>query len=288
MNKENQVLYKVVMGRLDQLKINPDENLGQHFLINQTSIDLIAGCVIEGNTVIEVGAGVGQLTEALAERATQVISIEIDNRYKPILTQIVHKHSNIKMIFGDALSMDFQKYIPAQIISSLPYHITEPFLHKIAGLGIQNAILVVGDKLGRSIQALDERDEDFSQRTLLVKTFFNVELLENITKKVFFPVPRTNSVIVKLIPRTMDEIKRSKRDLVLRRLFLTSSRSPLVKNSIKEAVMEYSTIQITQNQSRQIIEGLNIPQSILDKPFDQLNNKQLGELSLKLRLLDVI
>jgi len=285
MNKENQALYNLVSDRLAQLKINPDENLGQHFLVDQIAIDLLTGCVAEGGTVIEVGAGVGQLTERLAEKAMRAISIEIDKRYEPLLTQVAHEHQNVKIILGDALLIDFKKYLPAQIISSLPYHITEPFLHKIAGLGVQNAVLVVGDKLGRAIQVSDEQDKDFSQRTLLVQIFFKTELLNHIDKKGFFPKPRTNSVIVRLTPKKEDDFRIDKRAFILRKLFLTSSDNPLVKNCIKEALIEFSTNQLTQNQARDIIASLKISESILKKPFDQLNNRELSLLSRSLRSL---
>lgn len=278
----------LILKHLQLAGISPDENLGQHFLIDQAVIDLLAGCVIERDTVIEVGAGVGQLTEALAKRASRVISIEIDERYKPILTQIVHKHSNVKMIFGDALSIGFQKYLPAQIISSLPYHITEPFLRKIIGLPIKNAVLVVGERLGKAIRAKDETDPNFSQRGLLVQTFFDAEFLADVKKQNFFPIPRTDSIVIKLTPKNGKDVKRSKREFILSKLFLSSSHSPTVKNCIKESLTEYSLKQLTQNQARDIIASLKIPQAILDKPFDQLSNEELGILSKSLRILDIV
>lgn len=337
-NKENS-LRNLVMGRIRQLGIRPNENLGQHFLVDQTSIDLLAQSVSPGNTVIEVGAGVGQLTEALAQRATKVISIEIDRRYEPVLAQITRQYPNVEIIFGDTLAFRFEDFIPrrredtgVQIVASLPFHITEPFLHKIAGLPIESATLAVGERLAYAIQAPDEESIAFCQLTLLAQTFFETDVIAEIEKKKFYPVPRTNSAIIRLIPKEELEFRSNKRDFLLRRLFVTAKRNPLVKNALKEGLIEFAQVSemgilskkehnhrlrrvvkadlkrmvgdynhfgeaqpevpknrgteegfLTQNQARAIIEKLGLPPSILDKPFQQLNNSELGILSKALR-----
>lgn len=294
MNKENQTLYDLVSNRLAQLKIRPDEDLGQHFLVSQTSVDLLAGVVNSDNVVIEVGPGLGQLTERLAEKASKVIAIEIDGRYKPVLSRIINEHPNIEVIYEDAIALNWRSLIKkyksstrrTQIVTSLPYHITEPFLHKISALPILDATLVVGNRLGRAIQAIDEDDPDFGQRTLLVQTFFDVEFLATVKKQDFLPPPRTDSVIIRLIPKKEDCFKENKRDFVLRRLFITSSHSPLVKNCIKEALIEFNSPGIlTQNQARENIASLGIQEITLNKSFEQLNNEELRFLSSSLRSL---
>ena len=297
-------LYKNLLKELKRLKISPHENLGQHSLIDKSVIDFLAQSVSPGNTVIEVGAGVGQLTEALAEKAGKVISIEIDRRYEPVLTQIAKQHPNIQIIFGDAIALNLQDLMPKQrdgeriqIVSNLPFHIAEPFLHKIAGLPIESATLVVGEKLARAIQALNEESIDFGQLTLLAETFFDIDVISEVEKQKSFPVPRTDSAIIRLIPKEEYEFRSSRRDFLLRRLFLTAKRSPLAKNCLKEGLIEFERVrqmgtlskkehnQLTQNQTRAIIEKMGIPDDILDKPFEQLNNNELRLLSKALRLV---
>jgi 16S rRNA (adenine1518-N6/adenine1519-N6)-dimethyltransferase len=332
-------LKELVMERIWQLGIHPNENLGQHFLIDQASVDLLAQSVNPGNTVIEIGAGVGQLTEALAQRATKVISVEIDRRYEPVLTQITRQYPNVKVIFKDALALRFEDFIPkrredtgVQIVANLPFHITEPFMHKIAGLPIENATLAVGERLVDAIQAPNEESIAFGQLTLLAQTFFDTDVVAVIEKKKFYPVPRTDSAIIRLIPKEAHEFRSNRREFLLRRLFLTAKRSPLVKNALKEGLIEFAQVSemgtlskkeynhkqrrtvkvdlkrmvmdynhfgapqsgtpkpreteerfLTQNQARAIIERMGIPDSVLDKPFQQLNNSEMGILSKALR-----
>jgi len=337
-DKDN-ALRKLVMERIQQLGIRPNENLGQHFLVDQASIDLLARAVNSGNTVIEVGAGVGQLTEALAQRAMKVISIEIDRRYEPILTQIARQHRNVDVIFGDALALKFENFLPrrredtgVQIVASLPFHITEPFMHKIAGLPIENATLAVGERLMYAIQAPNEENPAFGLLTLLSQTFFDTDVIATVEKQKFYPIPRTDSAIVRLTPKEEYEFRSNKRNFLLRRLFVTAKRSPLVKNSLKEGLIEFAEVSemgtlskreynhkqrrsvkadlkrmvgdynhfgksqieasqsgeseegfLTQNQARAIIEKMGISEGILGKPFQQLNNSELGILSKALR-----
>ena len=313
-------LKKLVMERIQQLGIRPDENLGQHFLVDQASIDLFVQTVNLGNTVIEVGAGIGQLTEALAQRAKRVISIEIDRRYEPVLTQIARQHRNVNVIFEDVLALKFENFLPrqredtgVQIVANLPFHITEPFMHKIAGLPIESATLAVGERLMYAIQAFNEENPAFGQLTLLSQTFFDVDIIAIIGKQKFFPVPRTDSTIIKLTPKREQVIRSNKWDFLLRRLFVTAKRNPLVKNALKEGLIEFAEVGkmgalskteynhfgetrpkvtkhrdteekfLTQNQARAIIEKMGLPPYILDKLFQQLNNSELGILSKALR-----
>lgn len=242
-----------VMNRIRIAGIHPNEKLGQHFLVDDSAINLLSLAVNPGNTVIEIGPGVGQLTDALAETASKVIAIEIDRRYEPILNDVVGEHPNVVVIFGDALATRFEDFFPkrkrdmpeqgrVQIVASLPYHITEPFLHKLIGLPVESVTLVVGQRLTRAIQAKSEDDPDFGQLTLLAQTFFDIEILAEVDKQKFFPAPRTDSAIIRLIPKEEGEFRGSRRNFLLRRLFLTEKRSPLVKNTLKEGLIEFAQV----------------------------------------------
>jgi 16S rRNA (adenine1518-N6/adenine1519-N6)-dimethyltransferase len=289
-------LGKLVVDRINALGITPDKNLGQHFLVDQEALNTLVNSLVAGAVVIEIGAGVGQLTEALAEKAGRVISIEIDRRYEPILTQIEKHHPNVQIIYNDALLLDFSLLVGesgrrqpsqiVQIIASLPYHITEPFLHKITEFPMHNATLIVGKSLAEAIKVEDEENQAFGQLTLLVHAFFESEVLKMVGKRGFFPVPRTDSAIIRLTPKTENRIKSDRRIFVLRRLFRTARRSPLVKNCLKEGLIEFAQLKgerLTQNQARAIVSQMGIPNEVLSKPFQQLSNDYLRILSRALR-----
>ncbi|TXI32948.1 MAG: hypothetical protein E6Q58_03305 [Niabella sp.] len=241
---DNSMLLKeVVQGRLESLDIVPNENLGQHFLIDYNAISLLAHSVSPGNKVIEIGAGIGQLTEALAKKATKVVAIEIDRRYAPVLSELMETNPNLDVIYADALALslkDLTKHEEGsgfQIIASIPYHITEPLLRKVADLDIESATMVVGRKLAESIQAQNEDSLGFGKLTLLAQSFFDIDVLAELGRDSFLPPPRTESSIIRLSPK---EGFPNMRDFLLRKLFLTSSKSPLVRNCMKEGLTEFT------------------------------------------------
>lgn len=236
---------EIVMDRLGKLGVHPNENIGQHFLIDDQVIDFLAGYAETQDTVLEIGTGVGQLTERLADRAHKVIGIEIDRRFEPVLEDVIHDHPNVEIIFGDALSYNLdtlaskQGKQPYRVISNLPYHITEPFIHKLASSSIEDSVLVVGRKFALSAQATTEESPDFGALTLLANVFFDVSLEMLVEKESIYPAPRAESAIIRLTPHRGREHFVNKRLFLLRRLFLTAKRNPQVKNALKEGLIDY-------------------------------------------------
>ncbi len=240
-----------VFQRLEQLGIIPNENLGQHFLIDDGALDKLADNASPGNLVIEVGAGVGQLTERLAARADRVVAIEIDRRYEAVLEQVQAAAGNVAVLYGDAVSYSLENLIEkyrtneqqsAHVVTNLPYHISEPFLHRIIGVPLESISLLIGSRFARALQVSDEASPDFSHMSLLAQTFFRVELIDQVPKTMIHPPPRTESSIVNLLPKDEEEIRSSRHDYILRRLILTAKKNPMVKNVIKEGLIEFEGI----------------------------------------------
>lgn len=262
--------------------------LGQHFLKDQEAIDLIVATVAPGSIVVEVGAGRGELTSEVAKKAAKVIAFEIDPGFKPSLDQLARNNRKIKIFYEDFLKADLDKLVfrelgghPVQIVANLPFHILEPFLHKISQVEIRDAVVMVGKKVAFSFLAGDN-DHGFGQVSLLAQTFFDIKVLSGISRESFEPAPRTATVIVRLVPKKPEEYLANKYLFIFKRLFLTSSSGPLVKNAIKEGLIEYSREKrksLTQRQAKGIVEDLSLPEKVLNKPFQQLNNNELKMLS---------
>ncbi|MFH0937615.1 MAG: rRNA adenine dimethyltransferase family protein [Candidatus Daviesbacteria bacterium] len=236
---------EIVMDRLNKLGVRPNENIGQHFLVDDQVVNFLAGYPETQDTVLEIGVGVGQLTERLAVRAHQVIGIEIDRRFEPVLEDVIREHPNVKIVFGDALSYNLDNLAsrqgkqPYRVISNLPYHITEPFIHKLALSSAGDSVLVVGRKFALSAQATSEESPDFGALTLLANTFFDVSFEMLVKKESIYPSPRAESTIIRLTPHRGREYFVDQRLFLLRRLFLTSKMNPLVKNALKEGLIDY-------------------------------------------------
>ncbi len=111
------------------------KSLGQNFLsVPKIAEEIVCkSMVTEDDTVIEIGSGIGILTEEIAKRAKRVISFEIDERFKPLLTERLKNYDNIEMFNMDFLKVDlsmFKDYKNLKYIANIPYYISSPILEK--------------------------------------------------------------------------------------------------------------------------------------------------------------
>jgi len=200
------------ISRLEKSGIKPIERLGQHFLIDEQALDFIADQVIPGINVLEVGSGIGNLTERLATRARKVLGIEIDTRFEEVLNKICFNNSNVEIIYQDALKFDYKHLvIPRkmkrnfedtdwQIIANLPYHITEPFLRIVANFPVNSIVMTLGNNAAGSLLANSPESIMFTKMSLVSLAYFNVEKIGDFKRELFYPIPRTDSSVLRLFP----------------------------------------------------------------------------------------
>jgi len=261
---------------------SPNPSIGQHFLINPRILNLIASQVPDNSDVIELGAGLGQLTEKLVKAAKNITAIEIDDRFFDSLDGLIRPFPKLKIHIGDILKFDFGCYPLPWIVGNIPYHITEPLLHKLIKKPIAGCTLLVGDKFAYEATTTDSSSEYFGKLSFLVNTFFTAEIVTFVERSEFNPPPRTRSALIKLIPRPQTDY--SDRGLFLSRLlFMTASHSPLIKNALMEGLVKFGTSSLTKNEARKVVTELGIPDAILYTSFEHLKNSDYQILSRLLK-----
>lgn len=252
----------------------PDTNIGQHFLINDQILELIASQIPHGGQIIEIGAGMGQLTSKIVSHPdNEVIALEIDPRFETYLSQIQQTHSNLGIIIGNALKFNYNNFDYPWLVGNIPYHITEPLLHKFIKAKVQGIVLLVGDTFAQEATAIETNSHKIRKLSILVHTFYKPEIIAKVDKKYFDPPPRTQSAILKLIPRLATDYK-DKKLFLLRHLFLTAHYGALLKNTLMAGLIRFENNKLTKNEARQVISKLNISEKILSKQFEQLNNEE--------------
>ena len=277
-------------GRIPKLaaNLNLDPNLGQHLLVDERVINEIVRLLPPYQLVIEIGAGCGQLTKELLKNRHRVIAIEIDKKFQPFLEKLHRKYpKKLKIIWEDALKIDWKKLTEEQkywLTGSLPYHIIEPLISKLVFAQFEGAVFLVGAKFAFETQLNEKSLNHFGKQTLLAQSFFTPEIIKKIPKSAFWPQPKTNSAILKLLPKTKNDYLKNPALKILKELFLTAPRNPLLKNSLREALIRQNFAK-TKNEAKRIIEKLNFSPDLLEKPLEQLNNSQLKSLYLSLSSL---
>nr|BAL54830.1 dimethyladenosine transferase [uncultured Acetothermia bacterium]BAL58590.1 dimethyladenosine transferase [Candidatus Acetothermum autotrophicum] len=189
---------------LAQHKIRLKKSLGQHFLVDENILKKIAEAaqLSPEDTVVEIGAGVGTLTQELAQRAGRVIAVEIDSRLIPLLTEHLRPYANVVVVQQDFLQFDLHAVAPRQklaIVGNLPYNVTAPILEKLveAHKILKSATLLVQLEVAEKLCATPGT-RDASAITIFVQGFAAVHKLFSVSRNVFFPKPEVDSALVRL------------------------------------------------------------------------------------------
>jgi 16S rRNA (adenine1518-N6/adenine1519-N6)-dimethyltransferase len=178
------------------------KSLGQNFLINPHVLKKIVDQldITNKDTILEIGCGVGTLTLELAKRAKEVIGIEVDKRFKPILEEIL-KDYNVKLIFEDVLKLDLRNIItqPYKLTGNLPYYISGSFLGEYLKKGpyAQIMLLMLQKEMFERITS-KPGSKKYSPLSILLNLNYKYELITKVSPDSFFPPPEVESVVIKL------------------------------------------------------------------------------------------
>ena len=203
---------------MNSFGINTRKSLGQNFL---TDIKILKNIVTAGDVqptdnVIEIGPGIGALTEQLARSAKQVVAFEIDDRLMPVLEHTMAPYDNVTVINQDILSVDLETAIqeyfsdpdaPLKLVANLPYYITTPILMQVLQSNVQFAnIVVMMQKEVASRLSAEVGTKDYGALTLAVQYRVDATLAFTVSRTAFIPNPNVDSAIVSLTPREPLEV----------------------------------------------------------------------------------
>ena len=183
------------------------KTLGQNFLINPSVCPKIAemGNASEGFGVIEIGTGIGVLTNELAKRASKVVAIEIDDRLIPVLNETLAEYDNVKIINADVMKTDLHKLIEDEfqgmnvaVCANLPYYITSPIIMKLLEerLPIKSVTVMVQKEAGVRLCA-KMPSREMGAVTVAINYFSEPKLLFNVSRGSFMPAPNVDSCVVR-------------------------------------------------------------------------------------------
>ena len=189
----------------DSSSFHPSKRLGQNFLVDKQVVERIVSALnpTTGETIIEIGAGKGALTERLVERTDRLIAIEFDRTLGPALAHRFAQHANFKLLQADALQSDFCEAIApattARVVANLPYNISTAILqHLIAQRRcLSEMVLMLQKEVVERITA-PPGSRDRGYLTVLVEAFCRAEKLFDVPPQAFRPAPKVWSSVVQL------------------------------------------------------------------------------------------
>lgn len=190
------------------------KNFGQNFLVDERVLGKIVSSaeISKDDVVIEVGPGIGTLTQALAKEAYKVVAVEIDTTLVPILGELLSDFDNIEIINEDILKVDVnaiaEKYPDKKIkmVANLPYYITTPIIMNVLEnhIPVESITVMIQKEVAYRMKA-QPSTKDYGSLSLAVQYYCEPYLVANVPQNCFMPRPNVDSAVIKL--KVMDKPK---------------------------------------------------------------------------------
>ena len=184
------------------------KKFGQNFLIDGHVLDkIIAGAgVTKDDMVLEIGPGLGTMTQYLAEAAGKVVAVEIDRNLLPILQETLADYDNVKVIHADVLSLDLEKLVqeenggrPIKVVANLPYYITTPIIMALfeQHVPLANVTVMVQKEVAARMKS-GPGSKDYGALSLAVQYYAEPYIVANVPCNCFMPRPNVDSAVIRL------------------------------------------------------------------------------------------
>ena len=258
-------------------KIEFKKSLGQNFLFDKNLLNAIVvdGGVCSSDLVLEIGAGAGTLTEAIAKKCKRVISFEIDKSLKQILDEKAEQNKNIEFHFEDFMNVDIDEFIDekCRVVANIPYYITTPIIFKLVEkLDKIKSISVLIQKEVAERFAGDFGSKTYGITSVILQSVFDVTIPRIVKKECFTPMPKIDSALCKLVPHSKYNISDFEKfkDFVhksfsMRRKTLVNNLKTLCeKGALIETLSKYGYSEMVRPEDISVENFVNI--------FNDLNN----------------
>ena len=205
--------YSVTKAVLERHGFTFKKSFGQNFLTDTNILQKIVDTaeIDDQVNVIEIGPGIGALTEFLAERAAEVMAFEIDHRLVPILADTLRDFDNVTVVNEDILKIDLAQHIqnfknpdlPIKVVANLPYYITTPILmHLIeSGISFSEFVVMMQKEVADRISA-QPNTKAYGSLSIAVQYYMTAKVAFIVPRTVFVPAPNVDSAILKMVRRS--------------------------------------------------------------------------------------
>ena len=187
--------------------IKMSKKLGQNFLIKRGIVDEIvkAADLQEGEPVLEIGPGIGTLTQGLAQSGANVTAIELDTRLLEVLDTTLAQYSNVTIVHGDVLKLDVPSIMnnePFKVVANLPYYITTPIIMSLleSRLPIERLVVMVQKEVALRMVA-KPGTKDYGALSVAVQYYTKPDIVLDVPPKSFLPAPAVTSSVIRGVLR---------------------------------------------------------------------------------------
>lgn len=267
----------VTLHILKRFGIHMSKKLGQNFLIDRTVVDRIASAagLAEGKRVLEIGPGIGTLTQGLAETGADVTAVEIDTNLIPVLAETVGGYENVRVRHGDILRVNIPDLMGEgtfSVAANLPYYITTPIIMGLleARLPIDVLITMVQKEVAERMVARPGT-KDYGALSVSVQYFTEPDIMFTVPPRSFIPAPAVDSAVIRCRVRENPPVQVTEEKMFFRVVKASfAQRRKTLSNSLK--VTGYSADVIKQVLEMTGIDGQRRGETLSLQEFADLAN----------------
>ena len=242
------------------------KKFGQNFLIDTHVLDKIirAAGVTKEDMVLEIGPGIGTMTQCLAEAAGRVVAVEIDSNLIPILKDTLKEYDNITVINEDILKVDIKKLAeeynggrPIKVVANLPYYITTPIIMGLfeSEVPIDNITVMVQKEVADRMQT-GPGSKDYGALSLAVQYYAEPYIVANVPPNCFIPRPNVGSAVIRLTRHQKPPVEVRDSGLMFRLIRASFNQR---RKTLQNGLNNSSELHYSKEQIARAIESLGVP-----------------------------
>ncbi len=268
---------------LQKYRFNFQKKFGQNFLIDTHVLDKIidASGVTEDDFVLEIGPGIGTMTQYLCERAREVVAVEIDKNLIPILSDTLKNYSNVTVINEDILKLDICKLAeeknqgkPIKVVANLPYYITTPIIMGLfeSHVPIDSITIMVQKEVAERMQE-KPGSKEYGALSLAVQYYAKPEIVANVPPNCFMPRPNVGSAVIRLTRHEKPPVEVEDEKLMFRIIRASFNQR---RKTLANGLNNSPEIHLPKEVIQESIVSLGVPENIRG---EALSLEQFAELS---------
>ena len=238
--------------------IKMSKKLGQNFLIKRGIVDEIvhAAELTPGEPVLEVGPGIGTLTQGLAQSGADVTAIELDRRLLEVLDTTLASYDNVRIVHGDVLKLDvptIMNHKPFKVVANLPYYITTPIIMSLleSKLPIERLVVMVQKEVALRMVA-KPGTKDYGALSVAVQYYTEPDIVLDVPPKSFLPAPAVTSSVIRCVLRDKPPV-----DVIDEKLFFRVVKAGFVQRR-KTFANTMKTTGLSKDRIEELLAKANI------------------------------
>lgn len=271
---------------LQKYQFNFQKKYGQNFLIEPRVLEKIiqSAQIGKDDLVLEIGPGIGTMTQMLCEHARQVIAVEIDSALIPILHDTLKEYQNIEVIHKDILKLDILELIrvknhgrPIQVVANLPYYITTPIIMGLleSHAPVESITVMVQKEVAQRMQ-VGPGTKDYGALSLAVQYYASPQIVAHVPPNCFMPRPKVGSAVIRLTRHPKPPVEVADEKLLFQIIRASFNQR---RKTLANGLSNSGTIPCSKEEIEQAIEDLGLTSNVRG---EVLTLEQFASLSNRL------